>query len=106
MAYRMILEAFWKADQDELSDLVGEDVGASFAQAIADREAAGHKLDNRLVAIERAMIEDARLDGRPAQITVRFAADIAEVPRNQGDDVVARSPRDAVATHTGGTFTH
>ncbi|HEY9552169.1 MAG TPA: Tim44/TimA family putative adaptor protein [Allosphingosinicella sp.] len=104
MAYRMILEAFWKADQDELSDLVGEDVGASFAQAIADREAAGHKLDNRLVAIERAMIEDARLDGRTATITVRFDADIAAVTRNQEGEVVAGSLSDAVETHDVWTF--
>ena len=104
MAYRMILEAFWKGDQSELSDLVGDDVGASFGQAIADREAAGHKLDNRLVAIERAMIEDARLDGRPASITVRFDADIAAVTRNQEGEVVAGSLSDAVETHDIWTF--
>jgi uncharacterized membrane protein len=34
---------------------------ASFEAAIAERYASGHKLDNRLVAIERAVIEDARL---------------------------------------------
>ena len=104
MAYRMILEAFWKGDQSELSDLVGDDVGASLGQAIADREAAGHKLDNRLVAIERAMIEDARLDGRTASITVRFDADIAAVTRNQEGEVVAGSLSDAVETHDIWTF--
>lgn len=103
-AYRMILEAFWKGDQEALSDLVGDDVRASFAEAIADREAAGHKLDNRLVAVERAMIEDARVDGRTASITVRFDADIAAVTRNQEGEVVAGSLSDAIETHDVWTF--
>ena len=103
-AYRMILEAFWKGDQEELAYLVGDEVRASFAGAIAERETAGHRLDNRLVAVERAVIEDARLDGRAASITVRFDADIAAVTRNQEGEVVAGSLTDAVETHDVWTF--
>src|SRR5688500_16957080 len=43
-AYRMILEAFWKGDREELRHLAGEQVLASFEEAIAAREAAGHRL--------------------------------------------------------------
>jgi predicted lipid-binding transport protein (Tim44 family) len=103
-AYRMILEAFWKGDQQELADLVGDDVRASFVQAIAEREAAGYRLDNRLIGIERALIEDAQLDGRTASITVRFDADIAAVTRNAEGEVVAGSMTDAVSTHDIWTF--
>ena len=103
-AYRMILEAFWKGDGEELAYLVGDDVRASFAEAIAAREAAGHRLDNRLVQIERAFIEDARLDGLVASITVRFDADIAAVTRNEAGEVVAGSMSDAVDTHDVWTF--
>ena len=103
-AYRMILEAFWKGDQDALADFVDEDVRASFAEAIAERDAAGLKLDNRLIHIERAMIEDARLNGRVASLTVRFDADIAAVTRNQEGEVVAGSMSDAVETHDVWTF--
>ena len=103
-AYRMILEAFWKGDQDTLADLVGDDVRASFAEAIAEREAAGHRLDNRLITIERAVIEEARLDGRTASLTVRFDADIAAVTRNQEGEVVAGSMTDAIETHDIWTF--
>ena len=103
-AYRMILEAFWKGDEAELADLVGDDVRASFAQAIAARQAAGHRLDNRLIAIERAVIEDAQLHGRTASITVRFDADIAAITRNEAGEVVAGSMTDAVATHDIWTF--
>jgi predicted lipid-binding transport protein (Tim44 family) len=103
-AYRMILEAFWKGDIDALSDLVGDEVRGSFATAIAERQEAGYTLDNRLVAIERAVIEDARLDGRTASVTVRFDADIAAVTRDSKGDVVAGSLSDAIATHDVWTF--
>jgi predicted lipid-binding transport protein (Tim44 family) len=103
-AYRMILEAYWKGDQEELSYLVGDEVRASFAQAIEERETAGHQLDNRLVAIERAVIEDARLEGRVASIDVRFDADIAAVTRTKEGELVAGSLSDAVETHDIWTF--
>src|SRR5918998_3821133 len=103
-AYRMILEAFWKGDRSELSHLVGDDVRGSFEEAIAERDAAGHRLDNRLVAIERALIEDARLEGRTATIDVRFDADIAAVTRNQEGELVAGSLSDAIPAHDLWTF--
>jgi predicted lipid-binding transport protein (Tim44 family) len=103
-AYRMILEAFWKGDQADLAHLVGDDVRSSFAAAIAERESAGHRLDNRLVGIDRASIEDAQLQGRTASITVRFDADIAAVTRDANGEVVAGSLTDAVATHDLWTF--
>ena len=103
-AYRMILEAYWQGDAEELRDLVSPEVLASFEQAIADRHTAGHKLDNRLVAIERAMIDDARVSGGVAEIDVRFDADIAAVTRGREGEVVAGTMSDAVATHEIWTF--
>jgi predicted lipid-binding transport protein (Tim44 family) len=98
-AYRMILEAFWRGDREELRFLTSPDVFASFDEAIKQREEAGHRLDNRLINIERAMIEEARLNGRVAEIEVRFDADIAAVTRDAGGDVVAGTMSDAVSTH-------
>ncbi|HWH18576.1 MAG TPA: Tim44/TimA family putative adaptor protein [Allosphingosinicella sp.] len=103
-AYRMILEAFWRGDKEELAYLTGDEVRASFNEAIDEREAAGHKLDNRLIAIERAVIEDARLDGRTATIEVRFDADIAAITRDEQGEVVAGSMSDAIQTHDVWTF--
>lgn len=103
-AYRMILEAYWKGDREELAYLVGDEVRGSFEEAIAERDSAGHRLDNRLVAIERAVIEGAELHGRTASITVRFDADIAAITRNQEGEVVAGSLTDAVQTHDVWTF--
>jgi predicted lipid-binding transport protein (Tim44 family) len=103
-AYRLILEAFWRGDEQELAQFVGDDVRASFSAAIAARAAAGHSIDNRLVSIERAVIEDAGLDGRTATIVVRFDADIAAVTRDREGEVVAGSLTDAVPTHDLWTF--
>jgi predicted lipid-binding transport protein (Tim44 family) len=103
-AYRMILEAFWKGDREELRYLVGDDVRASFESSIDEREAAGHQLDNRLVTIERAVITDASLTGRVAEIEVRFDADIAAVTRDRDGTVIAGTLTDAIPTHDVWTF--
>jgi predicted lipid-binding transport protein (Tim44 family) len=103
-AYRMILEAFWKGDRETLAWLAEDDVKAAFEDAIAERESAGHTLDNRLVSIERAVISDASVEGQVARITVRFDADIAAVTRDAEGNVVAGSLSDAVETHDVWTF--
>lgn len=103
-AYRMVLEAFWKGDQEELAFLTSEDVRASFAAAIEEREAVGYTLDNRLIRIDRAMIEGAELSGRTASIQVRFDADIAAITRNAEGEIIAGTLTDAVETHDVWTF--
>ncbi len=103
-AYRMVLEAFWKGDEDALADLAVDDVRAAFVEAIEARREAGEVLDNRLVSIERALIADASLTGREARITVRFDADIAAVTRDAEGNVLAGSLTDAVETHDVWTF--
>jgi len=103
-AYRMILEAYWKGDEEALGWLVEEDVRAAFAEAIAARATAGHVLDNRLVSVERAIIADASVDGKLARITVRFDADIAAVTRDAEGNLIAGSMSDAEETHDVWTF--
>lgn len=103
-AYRMILEAFWRGDEETLARLTDDSVRQAFAGAIAARNAAGEVLENRLVSIESAVIDRASLDGQMANVTVRFDADIAAVTRNAAGDVVAGSTSDAVPTHDLWTF--
>lgn len=103
-AYRMVLEAYWKGDEESLDWLAEDRVRDEFKTAIAARGEAGHVLDNRLVSIERALITDASLDGKNARITVRFDADIAAVTRDAEGQVIAGSTSDAVQTHDLWTF--
>lgn len=103
-AYRMILEAFWAGRLDEVRGFVDPEIYNAFDRAVAERQAAGHRLDNRLVAIEQATIAEAALDRSVATIAVRFEADIAAVTRNADGEVIAGSLSDAVQTRDRWTF--
>lgn len=104
-AYKMVLEAFWRGDRSELEWLCDTDVLTSFEEAIAQREVAGHVLDNRLVRIDKAQIVGANVNGRVAEVSLRFEADIAAVTRDKEGTVVAGSLTDAVSTNDVWTFT-
>jgi len=95
-AYRMVLEAFWKGDKEELRHLCEQNVYESFVAAIDARNAAGETLDNRLVRIEDTAIVSAAYDAPMARITVRFRSDIAAVTRDAQGNVVAGSLDDAI----------
>jgi predicted lipid-binding transport protein (Tim44 family) len=95
-AYRMILEAFWRGDKEDLRHLCDDDVYAGFVAAIDARLADGHTIDNKLVRIEESQVTGAALDGALATITVRFRSDIAAVTRNAEGAVVAGSLNDAI----------
>jgi predicted lipid-binding transport protein (Tim44 family) len=103
-AYGQVLEAFWRGDRQELAWLCDTDVLASFEEAIAARDADGLTLENRLIRIDKAQIAEATLNGRTAQITMRFDADIAAITRDKDGNVVAGSMTDAVATRDSWTF--
>ena len=103
-AYQMILEAFWKGDLAALRPHVDDHVYETFRSAVEQREKDELKLDNRLVAVEQALIAEAAIDHGVAVVTVRFEADIAAITRNSAGDVVAGSLSDAVQTRELWTF--
>lgn len=104
-AYRMVLEAFWRGDREALAQLCDSDVLAGFNAAIDAREAAGEKLDYKLIRIEEANIVAAEYRAPMARLTLRFTADIAAVIRNAEGQVIAGSLNDAVETRDLWTFT-
>jgi predicted lipid-binding transport protein (Tim44 family) len=97
-AYRLILESFWKGDLDALRSHVDDHVYETFSTAVEQRKKDGLSLDNRLVAIDQALIAEASVERSIAIVTVRFEADIAAVTRNAEGQVVAGSLSDAVQT--------
>lgn len=103
-AYRLILEAFWKGDLEAMKPFVDGHVYETFASAVDQRTKDGLVLDNRLVAIDQAVIAGAEIDRSVALVTVRFEADIAAVTRNADGEVVAGSLSDAVQTRDRWTF--
>ena len=103
-AYRMILEAFWKGDLEPVRAHIDPDVLNAFSTAVQQRQAAGHRLDNRLIGIDHAVITAAQLERTAATLTVRFEADIAAVTRDKDGNVIAGSLSDAVQTRDLWTF--
>lgn len=103
-AYRMVLDAFWRGDKTELTQLCDTDVLGSFASAIDVRMAAGEVLDNRLVRIEEATIVAAGYAAPYARVTVRFVADVAAITRDAEGHVIAGSLNDAVEVRDVWTF--
>lgn len=103
-AYRLILESFWKGDLDTMRPHVDGHIYDAFSGAVEQRATDGLVLDNRLVAIEQAVIAGAEVDRKVALVTVRFEADIAAVTRNAAGEVVAGSLSDAVQTRDRWTF--
>ena len=103
-AYRLILESFWKGDAETLRPHVDDHVYQTFADAIEQRKKDELTLDNRLVAIDQAVISEASAERGVAILTVRFEADIAAVTRNADGQVVAGSLSDAVQTRDLWTF--
>jgi predicted lipid-binding transport protein (Tim44 family) len=103
-AYGMVLDAFWKGDRETLRRLATPEVFETFDTAIAEREAEGLTLDNRLVRIESAHIAEARVENGMAFVAVRFESDLSAVTRDKDGNVVAGSLDDAIATVETWTF--
>ena len=103
-AYRLILESFWKGDVDAIKPHVAPHVFETFANAVEQRAKDGHKLDNRLVALDPPVIAEAAVENGAAIVTVRFEADIAAVTRNAEGEVIAGSMSDVVQTRDRWTF--
>ena len=103
-AYRVVLEAFWKGDLDSIRGHIDDHVFETFTTAVEQRTKDGLSLDNRLIAVEHAVISEAALEHDVAIVTVRFEADIAAVTRNAKSEVVAGSLSDAVQTRDLWTF--
>jgi predicted lipid-binding transport protein (Tim44 family) len=103
-AYRLILEAFWKGDLEAMRPFVDGHVHETFAAAVEQRTKDGLTLDNRLIAIDQAVIAGAEVERDIALVTVRFEADIAAVTRNSDGQVIAGSMSDAIQTRDRWTF--
>ena len=103
-AYRMVLEAFWRGDREELRELCDDDVYEGFAAAMDAREEAGETLENRLIRIEETALHTASLDGDMARIAIAFTADVAALTRDKDGNMIAGSLDDAVESRDVWTF--
>jgi predicted lipid-binding transport protein (Tim44 family) len=105
-AYEMILMAFEKGELDRIRPFLSDDVEASFAEAIAQREADGLTVEASFLGIKELVLQDATYtaDSRFAEIAVRFVADQTYVVRNKAGEIVEGSPREVKKTRDIWTF--
>ncbi len=91
-AFEMIVEAFAAGNKDALRPLLADEVYASFASAIDEREEAGHTLETELVSIKSAEIAGAEMLGDRARVTVRFVSDQINITRDEAGEVIDGNP--------------
>lgn len=105
-AYEMILMAFEKGELDRIRPFLSDDVEASFAEAIAQRERDGLTVEASFLGIKELVLHDATFtpDSRFAEIAVRFVADQTYVVRNKAGEIVEGSPREVKKTRDIWTF--
>jgi predicted lipid-binding transport protein (Tim44 family) len=105
-AYEMILTAFEKGELDRIRPFLSDDVEASFAEAINQREVDGLTIEANFLGIKELALHDATFtpDSRFGEIAVRFVADQTYVVRNKAGEIVEGSPREVKKTRDIWTF--
>jgi predicted lipid-binding transport protein (Tim44 family) len=98
-AFEMIVRAFAQGDTATLRPLLSDEVYEHFTTAIQDRSRARHTLETTLVAIKSSDIVDARLNGRTAEVSVKFVSEQKNVTRDESGQVIDGAP-EHVATVT------
>jgi len=91
-AFEIIVNAFAAGDTATLRPLLSDEVYDRFAEAIRHRAEAHETHETRLDSIKSAEIAEARLAGRTAFVTVRFASHQVNVTRTADGGVVDGDP--------------
>ncbi len=87
-AYEMIVAAFAEGNKAELKPLLASDVFEGFSAAIDERARHGETMESKLVAINRAQIEGAEINGKRASITVRFVSEFISARKSKAGEVL------------------
>ncbi|MGV8954926.1 MAG: Tim44/TimA family putative adaptor protein [Cypionkella sp.] len=87
-AYEMIVTAFAAGDRVTLKNLLEKDVFEGFQRAIADREAAGQKIDFTFVGLPKIEFSDAEYDKKNVLVTIRFHAEVVSATRDKDGNLV------------------
>ena len=78
--------------------ILNDEVYDNFETAIETREEARQSLETTITAIKSADIVGARLNGKIAEVTVKFISDMISVTRTEADEVVGGAPQEREVT--------
>ena len=87
-AYEMIVTAYAAGDRKTLKPLLEKDVYDGFDKAIADREAAGRKIDFTFVGLPKIEISEAEIDKRDARLAVKFNAEVVQATKDKDGTII------------------
>jgi predicted lipid-binding transport protein (Tim44 family) len=104
VAFEMILDAFASGDVKTLKTLLDPGVFAGFEAAIRDREDHGHTVEDTLVGFKSADIVEAYMEGRIANITIKFVTEQVNVTRDAEDQVAEGNPNEVITVTDFWTF--
>lgn len=105
-AYEMILMDFEKGELDRIRPFLSDDVEASFAEAIAQRERDGLSIEASFVGMKELVLQEATFDkdSGVGEISVRFVGEQTYVVRNKAGEIVEGSPREIKKSRDVWTF--
>lgn len=95
-AFEIIVNAFAAGDTAALKPLLSEDVYRSFADAIAQRQAAKETHETTLMTVKAVDLVEAGVSGTIASATVKFISDQVNVTRAADGTVVDGNPDQVV----------
>ncbi|MBI2717796.1 MAG: Tim44 domain-containing protein [Rhizobiales bacterium] len=104
LAYEMIVEAFAKGDKAALKDLLSREVYDGFAGAIDARSAAGQRIEQRFVGIDKANLAGVSLTGSRAEVAVSFVSQIISVTYGKDGSLIDGDPKQIRAISDHWTF--
>jgi predicted lipid-binding transport protein (Tim44 family) len=87
-AYEMIVTAFAAGDRQTLKNLLEKDVFDGFQRAIAEREAAGQRVDFTFVGLPKVEFSEAEFDKKNVLVTIRFHAEVVSATRDKDGNLV------------------
>jgi predicted lipid-binding transport protein (Tim44 family) len=94
-AYEMILMAFEKGELDRIRSFLSDEVEASFAEVIDQRERDGLTIEANFVGLKEMALDEATFDRASGmgEITVRFVGELTSVVRNKAGTIVEGDPK-------------
>lgn len=92
IAFKMIVNAFARGDEDTLEPLLSPKLMEDFSKSIAKRLEDGHTMEIELHRIKKALVKDARLGGSMAYVTVEFHVEETAVTRDADGEIISGDP--------------
>ncbi|MEQ8369452.1 MAG: Tim44/TimA family putative adaptor protein [Alphaproteobacteria bacterium] len=103
-AFTAIVTAFAAGDRDTLRDLLSESVARDFEAAIDAREKNNATQQTEIVAIDRAEIAEAGMDGTLARVVVAFTSRQKNATLDSEGRIIAGDPNEVVEVADEWTF--